>query len=616
MNGDFRLGTWLVEPSLNTISRNGTSVRLEPKVMEVLVCLARSPGEPVSKENLLQAIWPDTFVSDDVLVRSISELRRVLKDDTKDPRFIQTIPKRGYRLLAPAVSLNGSPRETPQAPPSASAQPSSPRWWVYALILGVISPMGVLAVWKGSELRRSFSTQSSFAPINSLAVLPLQNLSGDPQQEYFVDGMTEELITELSRVNGLKVISRTSVMRYKKTDKTLPEIARELNVDGIVEGSVRRSGNRVRITAQLIRARTDSNLWTDTYDRDLSDVLALQSTVARTIVHEIQFKMTNIERGHLRDPRSMKPTALDAYLKGEFHLGRFGTGFGKEERYKAMPYFEQAIQLDPSFARAYVGLAVAHIPNVSPPPDEVSAARGALEKALAADPNLSDAHLWYARLKEFHDWDFPGAEQEFRRAIEIEPSSAWAHDFYGDYLDNMGRHQEAAREEQLAQELDPGWDHLIDGFNHRGEYGRALEIARSNVEVHPNDGGWRAYLAYVYLHTGEYKNMVEELQHTVTLYGYPELAPPLSRAYATSGYRGALRLWADDLVAAQHNPASPSMVAEIYTHLGDRDLAFKWLEKAYQERDGFLVTLRDPQWQALRSDSRFADLVRRVGLPH
>jgi TolB-like protein/DNA-binding winged helix-turn-helix (wHTH) protein len=616
---NFRVGPWLVEPGLNTVTRNGTTIRLEPKQMQVLVCLAQHPGETVAKESLLQAAWPRTFVSDDVLVRSISELRRVFEDDAKNACFIQTIPKRGYRLAAAVAPVNGT------VPISALPERhtsflglgvgSVRSRIVKAILLGSVPVLGLLVVFNVGGWRDQLWRRKTVPAIQSLAVLPLQSLSGDPSQEYFADGMTEELITELSHLNGLKVISRTSVMRYKKTDKTLREIARELNVDAIVEGSLLRSGNRVRITAQLIRASTDSNLWADTYDRDLQDVLAIQSTVARAIANEIQVKMTPNERVQLRDPRPMNPAALDAYLKGEYHMGRFGTGFGKEERYMAMPYFQQAIQLDPNFARAYLGLAEAHTPNVAPAPDEVSVARGALEKALAADPNLSDAHLLQARFKEFHDWDFPAADKEFRQAIELDPSSAWAHDFYGDYLDNMGRHQEAAQEQQSAQALDPGWDHLIDGFNHRGEYGRALEIALSNVEVHPNDGGWHAYLAYVYLHTGKYKEMIGELQHTVTLYGYPELAPPLARTYATSGYRSALRLWANDLVAAQHNPASPSMVAEIYAHLGDTDMAFKWLERAYQERDGFLLTLRDPQWQALRSDPRFKDLIRRVGLP-
>lgn len=623
MDGDFRIGAWLVQPSLNTVSRNGTTAHLEPKVMEVLVCLAVHANETIPKDQLLQTVWPDTFVSEGVLVRSISELRRVFDDDAKEPRVIQTIAKRGYRLVAPVTA--GSAAESssgvnPAEPTPTSELPASRRalagWWLRA---GVASCLGLtlatLVLVNPENVRARLLGRTGPPTIQSLAVLPLENLSGDPAQEYFADGMTEELITELSQLSALKVISRTSVMPYKKSSKSLPEIARELHVDAILEGSVLRSGDRVRITAQLIYARTDANLWARAYDHNLSDVLSMQRTVARAVADEIQVKMTASEKARMNEPRPANPAALEAYLKGEYHLGRFGTGFGKEERYKAIEYFQEATRLDPTFARAYSQLACAHTTNVLPPPGEYPAAKEALDKALAADPQLSDAHLFLARFKEFHDWEFAGAEQEFRRAIELNPSSAFAHDFYGDFLDNMGRRQEAEREEQLAQELDPGWDHLIDGFNHRGDYSQALVIARSNVAVHPNDGSWHAYLAYVYLHTGRYKEAIEELQQTATLYGYPEFARPLARAYSTSGYRGALRLWARDLERAQGNPASPTMVAEIYAHLGDKEAAFRWLERAYQERDGFLLTLRDPQWQSLRSDARFPDLVRRVGLP-
>jgi len=616
VNGDFRVDRWLVEPSLNAVSCNGTKVRLEPKLMEVLVCLAQHPGEAVSKKKLMQSAWADTFVSEDVLTRSISELRRIFEDDARDAHFIETIPKRGYRLVATVAPVNGASSTAHTQVDSSAGHAASTKWRAAkGVLLAAIPVLGLLIAFNVGGSRDRLGLRSPSRAIQSLAVLPLQNLSGDPGQEYFVDGMTEELITALSRLHGLRVISRTSVMRYKKSDKSLPEIARELGVDGIVEGSVLRSGDRVRIRAQLIRAPTDASLWAQTYDRDLRDVLALQSAVARAVADEIQVKMTPGEKASMGDPRPVNPAALEAYLKGEYHAGRFGNGFGKEERYKAIEYFQQATLLDPNFARAYVALVDAHITNVVPPPEEVPAAKEALQKALAADPNLSDAHLLLARLKEFHDWDFAGAEQEFRRAIELNPNSPFAHDFYGDYLDNVGRAQEAAREEQIAQELDPGWDHLMDGFNHRGEYGRALEIARSNVEVHPNDGLWHYCLAAVYLHTNRYKEMVDELQRAVTLFGHPEMARPLAAAYAASGYRGALRLWAQDLERVQGNPASPTMVAEIYAHLGDTEAAFQWLERGYQERDGFLVGLNDPQWQPLRSDDRYKDLVQRVGLP-
>jgi serine/threonine protein kinase/tetratricopeptide (TPR) repeat protein len=482
------------------------------------------------------------------------------------------------------------------------------------LSLAVVLLLVLLGAVRTNFLRR-FSGRDDIPRIHSIAVLPLKNISGDSSQEYFADGMTQELITDLSQISALKVISHTSVNTYKTSTKSLPEIARELRVDGVIEGSVMRSGDRVRITAELIYAPQDKTLWARSYDRDLRDVLSLQSTVARALADEIRVSMTPGEKKRVGDPHPANPDALEAYLKGSYHLGRFGTGFGKEERYKAMEYFQRATQIDPKFARAYVGLVDAHTPFIAPRAEETPMVKDALEKALSADPNLSDAHLRLARFREFHDWDFVAAEREFQRAIELDPNSAFAHDFYGDYLDNMGRHEEATRQQQLAQELDPGWDHLIDGFNHRGEYGRALQIALNNVAVHPDDASWHWYLYLAYLHTGQHKKTIEELQRLVTLSGHPELAAPLAKAYAASGYERALKLWAKDLELAQSNVASPTMVAEVYTHLGDKDNAFKWLERAYSERDGFLVNLRDPVWQPLRSDLRFTELVQRVGLP-
>src|SRR5438045_2966553 len=252
--------------------------------------------------------------------------------------------------------------------------------------------------------------------------------------------MTEELINELSRLSGLKVISRTSITRYRNTDESLPQIAHELNVDAIVEGSVLRSGDRVRITAQL-HAASDASLWADAYDRNVQDVLALQSTVARAIADRIRVEITPTERARLQDRRPIDPAALEAYLQGEYHGRRFGNGSGPEERYKAAQYFQQALRSDPNFARAYVALAGTYITNVAPTSEEAPLVKHALEKALAADPDLSDAHLWKARFREYHDGDFAAAKQEFRRAIEIDPNNALANDFYGDYSDNMGHHQ-------------------------------------------------------------------------------------------------------------------------------------------------------------------------------
>ena len=446
--------------------------------------------------------------------------------------------------------------------------------------------------------------------------LPLQNLSNDINQEYFADGMTDALITDLAQVNSLKVISRTSTMRYKKSDKSLPEIARELNVDGIVEGTVQRSGGRVRITAQLIYAPTDKHVWADTFDREQQDTLALQSTVARAIADQIRVEMTPRERSRLQDPRPVNLGALEAYLQGQYHAASVGEGSSFEERYRAVEYFREAIRQDPSFSRAYVGLATALIQFVSPAPKDAPLVKDALEKAITLDPDFSEAHVWMARYKEFHDWDFPAAEREFRRAIELDRNNAGAHDFYGNFLDLMGRLPEGAIEEQRAQELDPSDDHLMDGYNLRGEYARVLEISRNMVATRPTDGHNRHYLYMAYLHNGRDKEAVEQLQQTVILYGHPELAAPLAQAYASRGRQGFLRLWAKDLEQLHREGVPPVIVAQVYALIGDADNAFTWLEKGYLERDGFLLLMKvDPDWASFRSDPRFQDLMRRIGLP-
>jgi len=617
----FQIASWLVEPSLNSVSARDVIERLEPKVMEVLVYLAEHAGETIPREKLMQVVWPETFVTDDVLTRSISELRRVFQDDAKDPRYIQTIPKRGYRLVAPVIPVSGT--ITSAAPESKVLGRSADKVllrkpWLprTAMISGLVLLLVILTVGASlRSVRARLLGRSAVPTIHSLAVLPLQNLSGDPSQEYFADGMTEELITELSRIGRLRVISRTSIMRYKKADKSLPEIAHELNVDAIVEGTVLRSGDRVRITAQLVYAPNDSNLWAEAYDRDVPDVLALQASLASEVAQEIHSQVAPREQPSRSPPPTVNLAALDAYLKGQYHEQKYGTGGSPQERYKAAEYFRQATQVDPNFARAWVGLAATYITNVAPSPKQTPMFKEALEKAIVADPSLSDAHYWLARFKEYHDWDFAAAGREFLRAIELDSNSALAHEGYGDYLDNMGRWPEAEREEQLAQTLDPNNDHLLDGLYNRGEYGRALQIARNVVEIHPEYGANHWSLSNVYFQLGRYKEGTAELPIVLRQYGYPEMASALAKTYAANGYKAALRLYAKDLAAVQGNPACPTMVARVYLLLGNKDETFKWLEKGFVERDGFLVGLKLSEFQSLHGDARFDDLVHRVGLP-
>lgn len=625
MSANFQIGAWRVEPGLNTVSNRGTTAHLEPKVMEVLVCLAEQPGEPVTKEQLLHKVWPDTFVSDDVLTRSISELRRVFADDAKDSHFIQTIPKRGYRLIAPVFGVEHVSPTGPFNPPISEESPGSHRQErirLFAFIASAILLLALLARFKVIDITGWLPAKSR-PPIQSLAVLPLQNLSGDPSQEYFADAMTEELITELSRISSLKVISRTSIMRYKRVDKGLPEIARELGVDGIVEGSVLRSGGRVRVTAQLIYAPKDTNVWVQTYDRDLQDVLTLQATVASAIAEEIRVKMKPDEKAQFHSRRSVNLKAHEAYMQGRYHLQlecdsvfkRNSAKVAAAEEEEAEKYFQLAIQEDPNYAPPYLGIWEALVSSPVPGRDWVPRAKPQLLKALQLDDSLAEAHSAMASLLRF-DLDFVGARSEFQRAIQLAPSDPDAHSDYANFLASVeGRPQDAMAEYELAQSLDPKNDHMADAFYNARQFDRAIELYKTQAQSRPGDVGVHISLANVYALTGRHEEAISEWRKSAEILEYNSMSDAIGQAYKNSGYKGALRVFAHVLETSTQTSYVPfTFIASIYRYSGDRDQAFFWLEKAYDARDG-MDCLREPLWDSLRSDPRFKDLVQRVGLP-
>jgi TolB-like protein/DNA-binding winged helix-turn-helix (wHTH) protein len=628
VDGTFRVGPWLAQPVLNTVSRNGTTVRLEPKQMQVLVCLAEHPGEPVSKEGLLRAVWPDTFVADDVLTRSIFELRRVFDDDAREPRFIETIPKRGYRLVAAVTPVNRDLAAERTA--AATIEPSrltGRNWKVTRLaVASLVLLCGILVGFNAGDLRAHVFGGSP--PIRSLAVLPLKNLSNDPSQKYFASGMTEELITDLSQISALRVISRTSSEVYEDTHKALPEIARELNVDAVIEGSVERSGNRVRITVQLIYAPQDKNLWARSYERDLQDSLALQGTLANVIADEIRIQVHPNEQARLHASRPVSASVLDAYLNGNYHLHRLGRGFGDEESRAAAQYFQRAIDEDPSFAPAYIGLAYAH--NVilgsptlfRPSPQDHEIRKAAAEKAAELDPGSSEVHELLAS-QACDDWKWSQAEEELRRAIALNPNRAESHGALGYFLIAIGRTDEGVKELRRAQDLDPNNDHLSNAFFYQGKYDESVQLALRDLERQPDDGFGHYSLFQTYALTGKYPEAVREWETTAKLLGFTELVAPFDRAFKTAGFRSAMRLWAADFEKFHKDGKLyvPGMMAEIYSLLGDKDRAFYWLEDAYRHKyslgaDGGMLWLKgNPFYVPLRSDPRIADLVRRVGLP-
>jgi eukaryotic-like serine/threonine-protein kinase len=453
--------------------------------------------------------------------------------------------------------------------------------------------------------------------IGSLAVLPLANLSNDPQQEYFADGMTDLLIADLSQIRALRVISRTSVMRYKGTRKPLPQIARELSVDGVIEGSVWRADNRVRITVQLIQGTTDKHLWAKSYDRDLRDVLKLQGEVASAIANEIQAAVMPQERERLTSAPPVIPAAYEAYLKGRYHLRRDT----QQDLQKARQCFEQAAQIDPSYAQAYAGLADYYWADeeISPKSAMGKAKEYAL-KALEIDPNLAEAYTSLAAVRFYADWNWSDAERDFRRALDLDPGNVEAHRMYSAYLQAMGRAEEAVAEARRAQELDPlsiytrvtiGW-----AFYYARRYDEAIEQCGKILELEPDSVGAHDCLGLGYLAKNQYEKAVAESRRAVSLSGDDlNKAVGLARAYALAGNKTEARKILDDWRArAKRTYISPSLFAQVYLALGEKRQGLAWLEKAYADRDVYLVRLKvEPAFDSVRADPGFQDLVRRVG---
>jgi len=459
--------------------------------------------------------------------------------------------------------------------------------------------------------------------IHSIAVLPLRNLSSDPEQEYFSDGLTDELITDLAQIGSLKVISHTSTMQYKNAKKPLPEIARELNVDGIIEGTVQRSGDRVRITAQLIHGPSDKHLWANSYERDMGDVLAIEREITDEISRQVRVRVERRSQAPLPQPRPINPKALDAYLEGNYHLNRYGAGSGEEEQKKAAQYFQLAIDADPNFAPAYDGLASAHGQLIRSSSQDVAIEKRAEEKAIELDPNYADAYVTLGFLKWQPDLDWRGAEELFRRAIALNPNHAGAHDILGLLLVTTGRTQEALREGQIAQQLDPHNDHLSLILFHARDYDASIKMALSMLRRDPNDGMSHCLLFNDYFKIGSYKEAIDHLSQCYSLYGYTKAALNMRHAFAAAGFKAAVQRWAKDVeyLQATNQVYLPGNLATAHTILGDKDRAFYWLEQGYEHREmvsvdgGVFFLGTEPMYDPLRSDPRYKDLLRRVGLP-
>lgn len=615
--------------------------------MELLFLLVGRRGELVSREEIAQRLWgKDVFLDVDHSINTaVRKIRVVLRDDPEKPRFLETVVGKGYRFAASVTCTDGRynqphlPAEASQSPPVTPAEalpPSRPstlsptirpiKERAFSLrmvtVLGVAAVLAIMAAVVILKYENSRAESAKVPVIRSLAVLPLANLSGDPNQDYLADGMTEALIGRLGTIHGLRVISRTSSMSFKGSKLAIPEIARALHVDAVVEGSVIRSGNRIRVSAQLIRGDTDTHFWSQTYDRELRDVLALQNDVAQSIAMKVEVTLTGEEYQRLRAARPVAPEVYESYLEGRFALNNHGgSRSGVEE---SIGYFQDAIKQDPTFAPSYVGMAAAYsqLGTVflgGEPEKTRGLEESALQKALQLDPELADAHVLLANLEQ-KEWHWKAAEAEYRRALELAPNDATAHAGLAQWLLCQGRTDEALQWAQRGRELNPL---AVSGANIGGilfqshRYPEAERELRSTIALEPDDPDVLWSLGFVLIARNQPQQAIPFLEKALTVSGRaPGVIGVLIRAYAHAERRNdALRLLAELKSRKRKGYVPAGAFVNAYLGLGDNEQALVWLEQAYQEQSNILQFVKvHPYFDPLRSDPRFADLVRRVGL--
>ena len=629
----IRFHVFEVDTATGELRKHGLRIKLQEQPFQVLCLLLARPGELVTREELRKMLWTaDTFVDfEHGLNKTINKLREALSDDKETPRYIETLPRRGYRFIAPVMSAQ--PRSEPNGPPAVlvaqpdpvvTANPRRAGWMTPALVL-LLGGLALLAsaLWYRLARRRVSPTASvSAAPIRSLAVLPLQNLAGDKDQDYFADGMTEELITDLGQMSALRVISRTSVMLYKGTAKPLQQIGRELGADAILEGAVFRSGNRVRITAQLIDARTDHHPWAHAYERDLRDVLVLQDEVARDIANGIRVELTPQEGARLAGAHRVNPEAHEAYLKGLFYFNQLTEPDVK----KSLGFFQQAIEKDPNYALGYAGLAGYYVVMDQYPGalrnEACPEAKAAALKAVELDDSLAETHQALGALRLYCDWDWQGAESELQRAIRLNPSYSMAHRIYSTLLVASGRVREAMSEMDRAVENDPMSPDLCSARGGRyyeaRQYDQALKQYRKALEMDPKRARPHNGLGDVYAQQGRFDLAIREYRKGLELSGgQPAASPDLGYVYALTGRRPeALEILKQLNEMSKHRSVSELDRAVVCIGLGNKEQALAALEKAYEQHEwGMIILKADPRYDPLRSDPRFQDFLRRMNFP-
>jgi len=655
--GAVEFGRFQLLPHRRELRADGLALDLGSRAFDVLMVLIEARGALVTKDEIMARVWPDTVVEENNLVVQISALRKAFGEDRD---LIRTVSGRGYRFIAEirrsVADPGGEPGLEPGIARDASTSNSSSnlptpvlsllrrqiepeegrdlragavvladartrpkqlirpltRWlFVFGLMLLAASLSWVL-----------YSRNPASAKIRSVAVLPLESLSGDASQDYFADGMTDELITDLGQISALRVISRTSAMTYKHVHKLLAEIARELDVDAVVEGTVLRSGERVRITAQLIRVPVERHIWAQSFEGDLRDTLVLQKSVARAIAEQIQATLNQHEQAALAHSKVVNAEAYEAYLKGRYFWNK-RTSDGLK---KAIEYFQHAIETSPQYAEAYTGLGDAYALSgdweygILSPDDAFPRAKAAVTKALTLDDNLAEAHTSLAFVSDLYDWDWESADNEYRRAIALNPGYATAHHWYAWHLIVMGRNDEGIDELRKAESLDPlsliiSAD-LADALCIAHRYDESLRQSRKTLEMDPNFALAHYQLGQAFEQKRMLDEAIEEFKRAIELSGGDDTFDAnLAYAYATSGREEKAMKIVKDLEDRQtQHSSTDASIALVYLGLGDKNQAMTWLNKAYQARFNPSILAR-PAFDSLRSDTRFQDLLRRIGLP-
>jgi len=621
----FQFADFEFDLSRYELRRAGHAVRLEKIPMELLILLLRRKGELVTREEIIDKLWgKDVFVDvEQGINTAVRKIRQALHDDPEDPRYVQTVVGRGYRFIPDIHEVAADAAASAETLPAATVAAPRPvsgmrRIWIgAALLLAAVLVVLSMSGW------RNWRFSPAAPPIRSLAVLPLENLSADPAQEYFADGLTDEVITQLARRGSLRVISRTSVMHYKATKKTIPEIARELNVDAVVEGSVSRDGGMVRVRAQLVAA-SDQHLWAESFTRELRDILALQEDVASAIAQRVQAQLAVVPgiAPPGTKPHPVEPAVLEAYLRGRAAWNRRNEAGLRE----AMGLFKEAVALDPYYAPAYSGLADTFTTlgylGYFPAQESFVPARAAALKAVELDPTLAEPHASLAYINLYYDWDWNAAEQEFHKAIQLNPNYATAHHWYSLYLTAMGQRVEAMAEIQKAGNLDPLSPAIQTDmglqlyYAHR--YDDAIHHLTSTLEMNPNSALAHLWLGRCYQEKGRYAEALAEYSQTervmhdwVVIIAARGMA--LGLAGKTKEAQGVLRELRE---LAKKRYVTAYGVALVYAGLGDKDQTLAWLQRGITERTHWLVwTKWDPRWKSLQGDPRFAELLRRIGFP-